>query len=87
MTATGGGGLQLNTTTISVGVNVQITSGTFTMPSGGVAVAFRNATMAGIGSASTGVINVPSGVANGDMLLLAIALEETRASPAVTGWT
>ncbi|MGW7550082.1 hypothetical protein [Streptomyces rimosus] len=30
---------------------------------------------------------MPSGVANGDMLLLALALEETRASPAVTGWT
>jgi hypothetical protein len=33
VTATGGGGeLQLNTTTISVGVSVEITSGTFTMP-------------------------------------------------------
>lgn len=33
VTATGGGGdLELNTTTISVGVTVQITSGTFTMP-------------------------------------------------------
>lgn len=33
VTATGGGGqLQLNTTTISVGVTVQITSGTYTMP-------------------------------------------------------
>lgn len=33
VTATGGGGdLQLNTTTISVGVNVEITSGTVTMP-------------------------------------------------------
>ncbi|SOE25625.1 hypothetical protein [Streptomyces sp. OK228] len=33
VTATGGGGdLQLNTTTISVGVSVQITSGTFTQP-------------------------------------------------------
>ncbi|WP_125530453.1 hypothetical protein [Streptomyces sp. WAC 06725] len=48
---------------------------------------FRNATTAGIGSGSTGVINVPSGVANGAMLLLAIALEESGASPAVTGWT
>lgn len=35
VTATGGGGeLQLNTTTISVGVNVEITSGTITMPAG-----------------------------------------------------
>ncbi|GIH91945.1 hypothetical protein ACFFMN_33935 [Planobispora siamensis] len=35
VSATGGGGdLQLNTTTISVGVNVQITSGTVTMPAG-----------------------------------------------------
>jgi hypothetical protein len=33
VTATGGGGeLQLNTTTISVGVSVEITAGTFTMP-------------------------------------------------------
>lgn len=33
VTATGGGGqLQLNTTSISVGVTVQTTSGTFTMP-------------------------------------------------------
>lgn len=33
VTATGGGGqLQLNTTSISVGVTVQITSGTYTMP-------------------------------------------------------
>lgn len=35
VTATGGGGaLELNTTTISNGVSVSITSGTFTMPSG-----------------------------------------------------
>ncbi|GAA2990703.1 hypothetical protein GCM10017559_08450 [Streptosporangium longisporum] len=35
VTATGGGGqLELNTTTISVGVNVEITSGTVTMPAG-----------------------------------------------------
>lgn len=34
-TVTGGGGsLQLNTVTISVGVDVQVTSGTFTMPMG-----------------------------------------------------
>lgn len=33
VTATGGGGLvELNTTTISTGANVEITSGTFTMP-------------------------------------------------------
>lgn len=33
VTATGGGGqLELNSTTISVGVSVEITSGTFTMP-------------------------------------------------------
>ncbi|KEF18257.1 hypothetical protein [Streptomyces rimosus] len=52
-----------------------------------MAIVFRNATTAGVGSASTGVIHVPSGVANGVMLLLAIALEESGASPAVTGWT
>lgn len=36
VTATGGGGdLQLNTTTIATGVNVEITGGTITMPAGG----------------------------------------------------
>lgn len=35
VTGTGGGGtIQLNTTTISVGVNLSITSGTVTMPAG-----------------------------------------------------
>lgn len=35
VTATGGGGqIELNTTTISTGVNVQLTSGTVTMPAG-----------------------------------------------------
>lgn len=35
VTATGGGGeIQLNSTTISVGVSVQLTSGTLTMPAG-----------------------------------------------------
>jgi len=35
VTATGGGGqLELNTTTISVGVTISITSGTITMPAG-----------------------------------------------------
>ncbi|KWT61667.1 hypothetical protein ADL21_11985 [Streptomyces albus subsp. albus] len=33
------------------------------------------------------MINVPSGLVNGDLLLLALALEESGASPAVTGWT
>lgn len=35
VTATGGGGqLELNTTTVSIGVNLEITSGTVTMPAG-----------------------------------------------------
>lgn len=52
-----------------------------------MAIAFQTSTTTGIGSASTGVINVPSGTVNGDMLLLAFALEESGASPIVTGWT
>lgn len=51
-------------------------------------VAFQNSTTATVNAAATGVINVPSGVANGDMLILGVVIgESVGVVPTVPGWT
>lgn len=52
-----------------------------------MAIAFQNATSQVVGTGTSGIINVPAGVADGDMLLLAVVVKESGANPAPAGWT
>ena len=62
----------------------------FMLPSvmGGVDIAYRNSTAAGTSGSTTITVNVPSGVANGDLLVFAMFANNTcTISSGLSGWT